>query len=83
VPNALLPAVTLVFLQLGTVVSGAVLVEAVFSWPGLGSLFYQALTVPDLPLLQGLFLFFSASVIVMNLLAELLYPLLDPRVRTG
>ena len=83
VPNALLPAVTLVFLQLGTVVSGAVLVEAVFSWPGLGSLFYQALTVPDLPLLQGLFLFFSASVIVMNLLAELLYPRLDPRVRTG
>ncbi|HMC80375.1 MAG TPA: ABC transporter permease, partial [Acidimicrobiia bacterium] len=83
VPNALLPAVTLVFLQLGTVVSGAVLVEAVFSWPGLGSLFYQALTVPDLPLLQGLFLFFSGSVIVMNLLAELLYPLLDPRVRTG
>jgi peptide/nickel transport system permease protein len=83
VPNALLPTVTLVFLQLGTVVSGAVLVEAVFSWPGLGSLFYQALTVPDLPLLQGLFLFFSASVIVMNLLAELLYPLLDPRVRTG
>jgi peptide/nickel transport system permease protein len=82
VPNALLPAVTLVFLQLGTVVSGAVLVEAVFSWPGLGSLFYQALTVPDLPLLQGLFLFLSASVIVMNLLAELLYPLLDPRVRT-
>ena len=83
VPNALLPAVTLVFLQLGTVVSGAVLVEAVFSWPGLGSLFYQALTVPDLPLLQGLFLFFSASVIIMNLLAELLYPLLDTRVRTG
>ena len=83
VPNALLPAVTLVFLQLGTVVSGAVLVEAIFSWPGLGSLFYQAVGVPDLPLLQGLFLFFSASVIVMNLLAELAYPLLDPRVRAG
>jgi peptide/nickel transport system permease protein len=83
VPNALLPTVTLVFLQLGTVVSGAVLVEAIFSWPGLGSLFYQALSVPDLPVLQGLFLFFSASVIVTNLLADLLYPLLDPRVRTG
>jgi len=83
VPNALLPTVTLVFLQLGSVVSGAVLVEAIFSWPGLGSLFYQALTVPDLPLLEGLFLFFSASVIVMNLLAELAYPLLDPRVRGG
>ncbi|HEY2667570.1 MAG TPA: ABC transporter permease [Actinomycetota bacterium] len=83
VPNALLPTVTLVFLQLGTVVSGAVLVEAIFSWPGLGSLFYQALAVPDLPLLQGLFIVFSASVIVMNLLAELAYPRLDPRVRAG
>jgi peptide/nickel transport system permease protein len=83
VPNALLPTVTLVFLQLGTVVSGAVLIETIFSWPGLGWLFYKAVSVPDLPLLQGLFIVFSASVIVMNLLAELLYPLLDPRVRTG
>jgi len=83
VPNALLPAVTLVFLNLGMVVSGAVLVEAIFSWPGLGSLFFQALTVPDLPLLQGLFIFFSASVIVMNLIADLLYPVLDPRLRTA
>ena len=55
-------------------------VETIFSWPGLGSLFYEALTVPDLPLLEGTFIFFSAAVIVMNLLAELCYPLLDPRV---
>jgi peptide/nickel transport system permease protein len=80
VPNALLPTVTVVFLGLGEVVSGAILVETVFSWPGLGSLFYEALTVPDMPLLEGLFMFFSASVIVMNLAADLLYPLLDPRV---
>ena len=51
-----------------------------FSWPGLGDLFYQALNVPDLPLVQGLFIFFAAAVIVMNLLADLVYPLLDPRV---
>ncbi|MEY9934812.1 peptide/nickel transport system permease protein [Catenulispora sp. GP43] len=83
VPNAMLPAVTLVFLNLGTAVSGSILTETIFSWPGLGSLFYEALTVPDQPLLEGLFIFFSAAVIVMNLLAELLYPILDPRVRTS
>jgi peptide/nickel transport system permease protein len=81
VPNALLPAVTLICLNLGGVVSGAILVETVFSWPGLGSLFYEALSAKDLPLLQGLFVFFSASVILLNLLADLLYPVLDPRVR--
>jgi peptide/nickel transport system permease protein len=81
VPNALLPTVTLIFLNLGGVVSGAILVETVFSWPGLGSLFYEALTVPDSPLLEGLFIFFAAAVIAMNLVADLLYPVLDPRVR--
>src|SRR5207237_606559 len=75
VPNALLPSATLVSLNLAGVLSGSVLVETVFSWPGLGSLFYAALSVPDLPLLQGLFLVFSASVIVMNLIADLSYPL--------
>ena len=80
VPNALLPTVTVVFLGLGEVVSGSILVETVYSWPGLGSLFYEALTVPDMPLLEGLFMFFSSAVIVANLAADLLYPLLDPRV---
>ena len=83
VPNAMLPAITLVFLNLGTAVSGSILAETIFSWPGLGSLFYEALTVPDQPLLEGLFIFFSAAVVVMNLLAELLIPILDPRVRTS
>jgi peptide/nickel transport system permease protein len=81
VPNALLPSVTLIFVNLGFVVFGAVLVETIFSWPGLGQLFYEGLHVPDLPLVQGLFIVFSASVIVMNLIADLLYPFLDPRVR--
>lgn len=80
VPNAMLPTMTLVFVNLGRVVAGTVLVETVFSWPGLGGLFYQALSVPDLPLVQGLFLVFSAAVIVMNTLADVIYPLLDPRV---
>ena len=81
VPNALLPTVTLVFLQFGLVVSGTVTVETVFSWPGLGLLTYEALRVPDLPLLQGVFVVMAGSVIVMNLIAEVLYRVLDPRVR--
>ncbi|MFD8218667.1 ABC transporter permease [Streptomyces sp. NPDC059697] len=80
VPNALLPTVTLIFINLGRTVAGVILVETVFSWPGLGGLFYQALSVPDLPLVQGLFFVFASAVIVMNTLADLIYPLLDPRV---
>ncbi|WP_327234211.1 ABC transporter permease [Streptomyces sp. NBC_01317] len=80
VPNALLPTVTVVFINLGHVAAGSILVETVFSWPGLGGLFYQALSVPDLPLVQGLFVVFAGAMILMNLLADLLYPLLDPRV---
>lgn len=80
VPNALLPTVTMVFINLGFVAAGSILTETVFSWPGLGQLFYQALSVPDLPLVQGLFVVFAGAMILMNLLADLLYPLLDPRV---
>ncbi|MGW7413062.1 ABC transporter permease [Streptomyces sp. NPDC054863] len=80
VPNALLPTVTMIFINLGHVAAGSILVETVFSWPGLGGLFYQALSVPDLPLVQGLFVVFAGAMILMNLLADLLYPLLDPRV---
>lgn len=82
-PNALLPATTLVFTRLGALVAGAVTVEAVFSWPGLGQLIYQALRAPDLPVLQGTFLLLAASVILLNLIADLLCGLLDPRVRTA
>jgi peptide/nickel transport system permease protein len=82
VPNALLPVVALLAINFGFVLSGAIAVEAIFSWPGLGLLTYDALNAPDLPMLQGLFLVFSASVIFFNLLANLLYAYLDPRVRT-
>jgi len=83
VPNALLPAVTLIFLQLGTLIAGAVTIETVFSWPGLGYLTFQALNGPDLPLLQGTFVVFSAIIIVTNFVADLVYRLLDPRVRAA
>ena len=82
VPNALLPTTTLVFLNLGFVISGAITVETVFSWPGLGLLSYDALSGPDLPLLQALFLLFSLSIVAFNLIADILYAVLDPRVRT-
>ncbi|WP_415951367.1 ABC transporter permease [Streptomyces sp. KLOTTS4A1] len=80
VPNALLPTFTLMFVNLGHVVAGQILVETVFSWPGLGGLFYEALAAPDLPLVQALFFVFAAAVILANTLADVLYPLLDPRV---
>jgi peptide/nickel transport system permease protein len=83
VPNALLPVVTLAAINFGLVLSGAIAVETIFSWPGLGFASYEAIHGPDLPMLQGLFLAFSASVILFNLLSDLLYAALDPRVHTA
>ena len=80
VPNALLPVVTLAALNVGFILSGAITVEAVFSWPGLGLLTYDAINANDYPLLQGLFLLFSAAVIFANLVADILLGILDPRV---
>ncbi|MGI8517018.1 MAG: ABC transporter permease [Acidimicrobiia bacterium] len=82
IPNALLPVVTLSAINLGFVLSGAIAVETVFSWPGLGKATSDAIRGPDLPMLQGLFLLFSAAVIFFNLIADLVYGRLDPRVRT-
>jgi peptide/nickel transport system permease protein len=81
VPNALLPVVTLTAINFGFVLSGAIAVEAVFSWPGLGKLTADAIRGPDLPMLQALFLLFSAAVIFFNLMADLAYSWLDPRVK--
>ncbi len=81
-PNALLPVVTLSAINFGFVLSGAIAVETVFSWPGLGKATSDAIRGPDLPMLQGLFLLFSAAVILFNLIADLVYGRLDPRVRT-
>jgi peptide/nickel transport system permease protein len=80
VPNALLPVVSLSALNFGFVLSGAIAVEAIFSWPGLGQLSLEAIRGPDFPMLQGLFLLLSASMIVANLAVDLLYGYLDPRV---
>ena len=81
VPNALLPLVTLSAIQFGAVVGGAITIETIFSWPGLGELSFNAINDKDFPVLQGTFLIFSAGVILANLLADCLYFTLDPRVQ--
>jgi peptide/nickel transport system permease protein len=81
VRNALLPTTTVVALNIGFVVSGAITIETVFSIPGLGLLSQEALDIPDYWVLQGTFLLASGAVIFANLAANLLYGLLDPRVR--
>jgi peptide/nickel transport system permease protein len=81
--NALLPVATVIMLSLGFVVSGATVVETVFSIPGLGRLMYEAVLGRDYPLMQGAFLIVTISVIAMNIVADLIYPLLDPRVGRG
>lgn len=80
--NALLPVATVFMLNLGFVVSGATVVETVFSYPGLGRLLFEAVLNRDYPLLQGAFLLITLSVLAANVVADLLYPLLDPRVRS-
>jgi peptide/nickel transport system permease protein len=80
--NAMLPIVTLIALNLGFTVAGAIQVETVFSWPGVGSLIYDAVRRQDYPVLQGAFLVIAVSVVAANLAADLIYGLLDPRIKS-
>ncbi len=80
-PNALLPMVTWIAISFGYVIAGAITLEIVFNWPGIGTLTVEALDARDYPLLQGIFLLLAISVVVANLIADLVYGLLDPRVR--
>jgi len=80
VPNAFLPSFTLIVLSFGFVLGGAIVIETVFSWPGLGQLTYQAIQSQDYPVLQAVFLLSSAAVIFANLLADIAYGFLDPRI---
>jgi ABC-type dipeptide/oligopeptide/nickel transport system permease component len=80
VRNALLPMVTLVALEVGYIVGGALLVEVIFSWPGIGDAMYTAIGQRDYPMLQGGFLILTVAVIVLNFLADLVYFRLDPRI---
>jgi ABC-type dipeptide/oligopeptide/nickel transport system permease component len=78
--NALLPTVTQVALSLGSIVGGAILIEVIFSWPGIGSALYSAVLSRDYPMLQGGFLVITVAAVFFNYLADLLYARLDPRV---
>jgi len=80
-PNAMLPMATLIAINLGYVIAGAITVEVVFNWPGLGTLTVDALAARDYPVLQGIFLLLSVSVVFANLIADVMYQFLDPRVK--
>ena len=80
--NAMLPIATLVALSLGYIVAGAILIETVFSWPGIGRAVYDAVLQRDYPMLQGAFLILTISVVFFNLVADLVYFKLDPRITT-
>ncbi len=79
--NSLLPVTTVILLNLGFLLGGATVVETVFSYPGLGRLIYDGVLARDYPLLQGTFLLIALGVIACNLAADLMYPILDPRIR--
>ena len=78
--NAMLPIATLVALSLGFIVAGAILVEIIFSWPGIGQAIYEAVSTRDYPMLQGAFLILTVSVVFFNFVADLIYFKLDPRI---
>jgi ABC-type dipeptide/oligopeptide/nickel transport system permease component len=78
--NAMLPIATLVALSLGFIVAGAILVEIIFSWPGIGQAIYEAVSTRDYPMLQGAFLILTVSVVLFNFIADLIYFKLDPRI---
>ena len=80
VRNALLPMVTLIALDFGYIVGGALLIEVIFSWPGIGESMFTAITQRDYPMLQGGFLILTVAVIVLNFFSDLVYFRLDPRI---
>ena len=82
-PNTMLPIITLLGLQLGALLAGAVITEVVFSWPGIGQLTIEAIHTRDYPLVQSCILLISLSYVLVNIVTDILYSVLDPRVRLG
>jgi len=81
--NALLPMITLAGLQIPTILSGALVTETVFTWPGMGRLFLDSLGYSDYPVIMGLLMFSAILVLIGNLIADLLVAFVDPRIRLG
>ena len=81
--NAMIPAVTVIAIDFVTIISGAVITETVFAWPGIGRLFIESMNGRDYPMLMGLMMMGSVGVVVANILADIVYAMLDPRIRHG
>ena len=81
VPNALIPTVATTAMFVGWMVTGAIMIEVVFSWPGVGRLTWDALSVRDYPVLQGIFLVVTLTMLIANFLVDIIYTYIDPRVR--
>ena len=79
--NALIPVITVIGLRIPVLFAGAVVTEAIFSWPGMGQIFYQAVLASDWPVVQAIIVITAFLVIASNLLADLLYAVVDPRIR--
>jgi len=79
--NSLIPVVTIIGLQFGAVLTGTIITETIFAWPGVGRLLIQAINFRDYPLVQGCILFISLTYVMMNLITDLTYGILDPRIR--
>ncbi len=79
--NALVPILTITGIQLATLLGGVIVVEVVFAWPGLGRLVYNAVAARDYPLIQGTVLLIAALFLLINLLVDVLYAVVDPRIR--
>jgi len=82
-PNALIPVITVIGLQVGTLLGGAVLAETIFAWPGMGRLLIQAISQRDYPLVQGIVMVTALAVSIINVIVDLLYATINPRVRYG
>jgi peptide/nickel transport system permease protein len=81
--NALLPVLTSFMVDLGQLLGGVTVIEAVFNYRGIGNMMFEAVKSRDYPLLQGGFLLFTVTILILNILTEMVYPYLDPRLRRG
>jgi peptide/nickel transport system permease protein len=81
--NAIIPVITFIGFNTGTLLVGAIVTETIFAWPGMGSLLYSSLQLRDYPVMLGIFIYGALIVILINLIVDILYGILDPRIRRG
>jgi len=81
-PNAILPIIAMIGIDIGLFMSGIVVVESVFGWPGIGQLAWQAIQRVDIPVIMGVTMVSATAIVLGNLLADLVAPLIDPRIKT-